>query len=590
MGITGPKLLYADETLQSGGLVFSEHSDIPYAIYKGWPSEHPAVDRKRFFQAVTGACLAVRAEDWIALEGFDAAFFNGCEDVDLCLRLSEATGRKVLFVPECTIYHLEGGSPGRNRKIGENRARFSKRWKTRIEADDLAHYRRDGFEPVAYEKVGTEPDGPTALYRPVLAESGAPGRDEGPSAPRSRLPKRRCNIGVCSIWYVRGISIVARQITWALEGEQFRTHVLARWETDRFENRPPVFHPRVHNAGDDPTPQEMVDWATANQLDLVIFMEVHPNDWPRVRALKRAGFRVMAYESLDILHKDRLANYAESIDYLLFAGFHAERTFRSLLPGTPGLLVPWGCPRHDVLSSEGGDRVRMVHVAGWGGLEGRKNTAEVLRAFDRANPARAELRLFSQAPLATYGSDCVDICEANDRIVVHEGTARDVYDAYREADLLVWPSKREGLGLPIVEALACGIPVLVSDGFMMKEWPVLGEHGIAIPGEVVEGIHMLPKIEVEPDRLASTLAELADRPERLEEWRSNVLRDRSAWLWSWQAALLRRQIGRIVADPDYVPADDLSYLPAAALRFEDRRRAARERAAGLEADGELIPR
>ena len=40
--------------------------------------------------AVTGACVLVRASTWRRLGGFDKAYRNGCEDVDLCLRANEA--------------------------------------------------------------------------------------------------------------------------------------------------------------------------------------------------------------------------------------------------------------------------------------------------------------------------------------------------------------------------------------------------------------------------------------------------------------------------------------------------------------------
>ena len=44
--------------------------------------------------AVTGACVLVRADTWRCLGGFDEAYVNGCEDVDLCLRAREAGPRE----------------------------------------------------------------------------------------------------------------------------------------------------------------------------------------------------------------------------------------------------------------------------------------------------------------------------------------------------------------------------------------------------------------------------------------------------------------------------------------------------------------
>ncbi len=41
--------------------------------------------------------------------------------------------------------------------------------------------------------------------------------------------------------------------------------------------------------------------------------------------------------------------------------------------------------------------------------------------------------------------------------------------AYQEADLVVLPSRYEGFGLPVVEAMACGTPILCSDIPVLKE-------------------------------------------------------------------------------------------------------------------------
>ena len=54
---------------------------------------------------------------------------------------------------------------------------------------------------------------------------------------------------------------------------------------------------------------------------------------------------------------------------------------------------------------------------------------------------------------------------------------------YNAADLFVYPSLYEGFGLPILEAMACGVPVITSNLSSMPE--VAGDAGILVdPNDV----------------------------------------------------------------------------------------------------------
>jgi GT2 family glycosyltransferase len=57
----------------------------------------------------TGACMAVRADAWKRLNGFDPDFFAHMEEIDLCWRFHKA-GYRVSFVPGSKVYHVGGAA------------------------------------------------------------------------------------------------------------------------------------------------------------------------------------------------------------------------------------------------------------------------------------------------------------------------------------------------------------------------------------------------------------------------------------------------------------------------------------------------
>lgn len=62
---------------------------------------------------VSGACILLRREAWLQVEGFDARYFLYFEDLDLCKRLRHA-GWSVYIAPDATVRHIRGHSSDQN--------------------------------------------------------------------------------------------------------------------------------------------------------------------------------------------------------------------------------------------------------------------------------------------------------------------------------------------------------------------------------------------------------------------------------------------------------------------------------------------
>jgi glycosyltransferase involved in cell wall biosynthesis len=109
-----------------------------------------------------------------------------------------------------------------------------------------------------------------------------------------------------------------------------------------------------------------------------------------------------------------------------------------------------------------------------GTIEPRKDCARVLGAFERlwTEGSDAVLMLFGRAGWRSY--DLIDRLRAHSergkRLFWFEhGSDHELDFAYRHAAALIFASRCEGFGLPLVEAMHYGLPVLAADIPVFRE-------------------------------------------------------------------------------------------------------------------------
>lgn len=153
--VVGSKLLYENGTVQHAGVAIDRNNLTPYHIYAGFAGDHPAVNKRRELNAVTGACLLIRRSVFAEIGGFDEGFRNGFEDIDLCLKVREKQGR-IVYQPRSVLYHLESQTPGRKLHDQENGRRLHQRWgHCWWLVDDDSIYAGDGYRAVLESRNGT---------------------------------------------------------------------------------------------------------------------------------------------------------------------------------------------------------------------------------------------------------------------------------------------------------------------------------------------------------------------------------------------------------------------------------------------------
>ena len=129
-------------------------------------------------------------------------------------------------------------------------------------------------------------------------------------------------------------------------------------------------------------------------------------------------------------------------------------------------------------------RIDLLHV---GSTVARKRIPLLLEAFARLASTRADVRLVRVGgPLEPEQRRMAAERGMAGRVLELPFLERKTLAAvYRRAVLVVYPSEREGFGLPLVEAMACGAPILAADLPVFRE--VAGDAASYVTADEADG-------------------------------------------------------------------------------------------------------
>lgn len=160
-----------------------------------------------------------------------------------------------------------------------------------------------------------------------------------------------------------------------------------------------------------------------------------------------------------------------------------------------------------------------------GTLEPRKNLATLLRAY-AALPHRSEVKLVLAGGKGWQTEQLFALIQqldiTTDVILPGYVPGEELPLWYNAAEIFVYPSVYEGFGLPLVEAMACGVPVVASDTTSLPE--AVGPDGFLLrPLEVNTWSDSLAALLDNP-RLRADFSERGLIRARLFNWRNTAQR------------------------------------------------------------------
>jgi glycosyltransferase involved in cell wall biosynthesis len=223
----------------------------------------------------------------------------------------------------------------------------------------------------------------------------------------------------------------------------------------------------------------------------------------------------LQFHQLPAWQQQRLEAEIDSAGTIFALSSFQARTFaESGVPEDKVVVTPLGVDLElfQPLRASGRDRFRVVFV---GQVTQRKGISYLLEGFRNAAIPGAELLLVGQV----VGTDRPWRGQPGVRHHPHV-PRRELPRVYAGADVFVLPSLIEGFGLTALEAMACALPVVVSENTFGSDVIDDGESGYVIPIR-------------DADAVASRLRQLYEHPAERE--RMGVNARQAAERFSWDA-------------------------------------------------------
>jgi glycosyltransferase involved in cell wall biosynthesis len=273
-----------------------------------------------------------------------------------------------------------------------------------------------------------------------------------------------------------------------VQKQRFTSHA----RTERFD----IYHePNIL-----PLPFDGPTVVTVHDLSWIRFPHTHPIE--RVRAMDRYFELGLKRASLvltdsEFVKRELMEVFGVKPERILPVLLGVEPLFRPQLPEETQAVLH----RHSLMHGQ--------YLLAVGTLEPRKNLQVALQAFMQLPPAMRKQYPLVLVGMTGWHNSALEVQMAP---LIRSGEVRqlgyvsrsDLATVMAGALALIYPSIYEGFGLPPLEAMACGVPVIASNVSSLPE--VVGDTGLLIDPQDASSVARAMELLIVDDTLRGKLA------------------------------------------------------------------------------------
>jgi glycosyltransferase involved in cell wall biosynthesis len=239
----------------------------------------------------------------------------------------------------------------------------------------------------------------------------------------------------------------------------------------------------------------------------------------------------LPHKSSPAAHDPRLEQKRQEMalaDLTLVPSRYVEATIREFYPHKEIALAPYGVDVEFWTPGPTNKPARPLRFIFVGHVSLRKGAPLLIEAWSKAELRDAELMLVGSWML----SDSKRRSLPSGIKWFPPCSSQALRDRYRECHVFVFPSFAEGLALVLLEAMACGLPVIASESSGASDVMTTGSGFVTPPGDLDRLVELLRWFDLHRDELPAMGREARSQAERCT--------------WSNYRSLVTRAVSKLV--------------------------------------------